>query len=94
MAANNNKTSTMLDTSQIYTGNAFTNVDFDRPGRQLGFVSIPHSPHGDAWGVTQVPIAVIANGEGPTVVIEGGNHGDEYEGPIAIANWRATSIQA
>lgn len=84
MAADNDKTSTMLDTSQIYTGNAFTNVDFDRPGRQLGFVSIPHSPHGDAWGVTQVPIAVIANGKGPTVVIEGGNHGDEYEGPIAI----------
>jgi predicted deacylase len=84
MAADNDKTGTMLDTSQIYTGNAFTNVDFDRPGRQLGFVSIPHSPHGDAWGVTQVPIAVIANGEGPTVVIEGGNHGDEYEGPIAI----------
>ncbi|MFI0842540.1 succinylglutamate desuccinylase/aspartoacylase family protein [Mesorhizobium sp. IMUNJ 23232] len=84
MAADNDKTSTMLDTSQIYTGNAFTNVDFDRLGRQVGFVSIPHSPHSDAWGVTQVPIAVIANGKGPTVVIEGGNHGDEYEGPIAI----------
>lgn len=84
MAAKNDNTSTMLDTSQTYTGNAFTNVDFDKPGRQLGFVGIPHSPHGDAWGVTQVPIAVIANGKGPTVVIEGGNHGDEYEGPIAI----------
>ena len=84
MAANNHKTDTMLDTTQTYSGNAFTNVDFEKPGRQLGFVSIPHSPHGDAWGVTQVPIAVIANGKGPTVVIEGGNHGDEYEGPITI----------
>lgn len=45
---------------------------------------IPHSPHDDAWGVTRVPLAVIANGKGPTVVIEGGNHGDEYEGPIVI----------
>ena len=45
---------------------------------------IPHSPNDDAWGVTRVPLAVIANGSGPTVVLEGGNHGDEYEGPITI----------
>ncbi|MEQ1941583.1 succinylglutamate desuccinylase/aspartoacylase family protein [Mesorhizobium sp. VNQ89] len=74
----------MLDTPQNYTGNAFTNIDFEKQGRQLGFVSFPHSPHDDAWGVTQVPIAVVANGTGPTVVLEGGNHGDEYEGPIVI----------
>ena len=65
-------------------GNAFTTVDLDRPGRQIGFLRIPHSPHDDAWGVTQVPLAVIANGHGPTVILEGGNHGDEYEGPITI----------
>ena len=65
-------------------GNAFTTVDLDRPGRQIGFLRIPHSPHDDAWGVTQVPLAVIANGRGPTVILEGGNHGDEYEGPITI----------
>lgn len=59
-------------------------VDLEAPGRQVGFLRIPHSPHEDAWGATQVPIAVIANGTGPTVLIEGGNHGDEYEGPITI----------
>ena len=48
-------------------GTAFTTIDFDRPGKQVGFVMIPHSPHDDAWGVTRVPIAVIANGSGPTV---------------------------
>jgi predicted deacylase len=74
----------MRDMPTAYTGNAFTDVDFDRPGRQVGFVNFPHSPDDDAWGVTRVPIAVIANGRGPTVVIEGGNHGDEYEGPISI----------
>jgi N2-acetyl-L-2,4-diaminobutanoate deacetylase len=63
---------------------AFLTVDLDRPGKQLGFIMIPHSPHDDAWGVTRVPVAVIANGSGPTVILEGGNHGDEYEGPIAI----------
>lgn len=64
---------------------AFSTVDLDRPGKQVGFIMIPHSPHDDAWGATRVPIAVIANGSGPTVVIEGGNHGDEYEGPITIS---------
>ena len=64
---------------------AFTTVDLDRPGKQLGFVMIPHSPHDDAWGVTRLPLAVISHGSGPTVIIEGGNHGDEYEGPIVIS---------
>ncbi len=63
---------------------AFTTIDLDAPGKRVGFVMIPHSPDDDAWGVTRLPIAVIANGEGPTVILEGGNHGDEYEGPIAI----------
>jgi N-alpha-acetyl-L-2,4-diaminobutyrate deacetylase len=63
---------------------AFTTVDFDKAGKQVGFVMIPHSPHDDAWGVTRLPIAIIANGKGPTVILEGGNHGDEYEGPIVI----------
>ncbi|KAB0268613.1 succinylglutamate desuccinylase/aspartoacylase family protein [Microvirga brassicacearum] len=65
---------------------AFITVDPDRAGKQVGFVMIPHSPHDDAWGVTRVPIAVIKNGHGPTVILEGGNHGDEYEGPITICD--------
>src|SRR5579863_1596071 len=59
-------------------------VDFDKPGRQIGFIQVPHSVHDDAWGVIPVPVAVIANGSGPTVILEGGNHGDEYEGPIVL----------
>jgi predicted deacylase len=59
-------------------------VDFDKAGKQIGFIHVPHSAHDDAWGVIRVPIAVIANGSGPTVILEGGNHGDEYEGPIAL----------
>jgi N2-acetyl-L-2,4-diaminobutanoate deacetylase len=59
-------------------------VDFDKPGKQMGFIQVPHSVHDDAWGVIRVPIAVISNGPGPTVILEGGNHGDEYEGPIVL----------
>ena len=40
-------------------------VDFDKPGKQTGFIQVPHSVHDDAWGVIPVPIAVISNGSGP-----------------------------
>lgn len=63
---------------------ARTTIDFDKNGKQVGFVDIPHSPHEDAWGATRIPLAVIKNGNGPTVILEAGNHGDEYEGPITL----------
>lgn len=63
---------------------ARTTIDFDKHGKQVGFVDIPHSPHEDAWGATRIPLAVINNGSGPTVILEAGNHGDEYEGPITL----------
>ena len=31
-----------------------------------------------------IPIAVIRNGDGRTALLTGGNHGDEYEGPLAL----------
>lgn len=62
----------------------FTDIDLDRPGKQIDFIHFPHSPHEDAWGTVMVPIAVIGNGNGPTILLEGGNHGDEYEGPIVL----------
>jgi len=31
-----------------------------------------------------LPVIAIRNGDGPTVLFTGGNHGDEYEGPIAL----------
>lgn len=62
----------------------YTDVDFDRPGKQVGFLNLPSSGHDDAWGVIRIPLTVIKNGDGPTVILQGGNHGDEYEGPIVL----------
>lgn len=62
----------------------FTDIDLDATGRQVGFLYIPHSPHEDAWGTVRIPLAVLANGNGPTVILEAGNHGDEYEGQIVL----------
>jgi len=59
-------------------------VDFARAGRQVGYLSAPHSRDGSGWGAARFPIAVFKNGTGPTLFLTGGNHGDEYEGQIAL----------
>ncbi|UIF89973.1 succinylglutamate desuccinylase/aspartoacylase family protein [Cupriavidus sp. UYPR2.512] len=62
----------------------FSDVDLDRVGRQVGYFYVPHSPDDDAWGTTRIPIAVLKHGDGPTVLLEAGNHGDEYEGQLVL----------
>jgi N-alpha-acetyl-L-2,4-diaminobutyrate deacetylase len=59
-------------------------VDFHAPGKQHGYLSVPYSSNDSAWGAVRVPITVLSNGHGPSVLFTGGNHGDEYEGPIAL----------
>ncbi len=59
-------------------------VDFVTDGVQHGFLKLPHSHDLSAWGSIMIPITVIKRGEGPTALLTGGNHGDEYEGPIAL----------
>ncbi|MDH3389590.1 MAG: succinylglutamate desuccinylase/aspartoacylase family protein [Gammaproteobacteria bacterium] len=59
-------------------------VDFSADGKQHGHLSVPHSRNDSGWGAVHLPIVSIRNGNGPTMVLTGGNHGDEYEGPIAL----------
>lgn len=59
-------------------------IDFDKAGVQHGFLRLPHSTDASAWGSIMIPFTMARNGVGPTVLITGGNHGDEYEGPIAL----------
>lgn len=59
-------------------------VDFARDGVQHGHLKMPHSSDDSAWGAIMIPIAVVKNGEGPTALLTGANHGDEYEGPLAL----------
>lgn len=65
-------------------------VDFAAGGEQHGFLKLPHSHDASAWGAEMIPVTVIRNGEGPTALLTGGNHGDEYEGPIALSKLAAT----
>ncbi|BAN25615.1 N(2)-acetyl-L-2,4-diaminobutanoate deacetylase DoeB [Caballeronia insecticola] len=65
-------------------------VDFDADGEQHGFLKLPYSRNDSAWGAVMIPVTVIKRGEGPTALLTGGNHGDEYEGPIALAKLAST----
>jgi predicted deacylase len=58
-------------------------VDYERKGKQTGDLYLPHSVNRSAYGNITIPIAVVAGGSGPTMLLTGGTHGDEYEGPIA-----------
>ena len=62
----------------------FATIDLEEGGKRFGALSVPHSSNESAWGAVRVPIIVIRNGTGPTLLFTGGNHGDEYEGPIAL----------
>ena len=59
-------------------------VDFDRDGKQISHLQLPHSSNTSAYGWIGIPICVIRNGPGPSLYLGAGNHGDEYEGQIAL----------
>jgi predicted deacylase len=63
----------------------FTDIDYNREGKQVDCLHLPHSVTRSAYGAIAIPIAVIRNGAGPTVFLMAGNHGDEYEGQIVLA---------
>jgi predicted deacylase len=61
-----------------------TSLDLDKPGKQQGFLQVPYSHNLGGWANVMIPITIVARGEGPTALVLGGNHGDEYQGQIAI----------
>jgi N-alpha-acetyl-L-2,4-diaminobutyrate deacetylase len=64
----------------------FHELDFDKPGKQIGYLRVPQSRDGGAWSTIEIPIAVVnGGGKGPGVLFTGGVHGDEYEAQIAIS---------
>ena len=67
------------------TNNPITaDVPFSKKGKHHGFLRLPHSRDDSAWGAVMIPITVVVNGTGPTALLTGANHGDEFEGPIVL----------
>lgn len=61
-----------------------TEVDFERDGRQTDFLRLPHSVDRSAYGWIPIPVVCLRNGPGPRVLLMAGNHGDEFEGQVAL----------
>ncbi len=59
-------------------------IDLDVEGVHHGFLKLPYSRDAAAWGAVMIPITVVRNGSGPTALLTGANHGDEYEGAVAL----------
>jgi predicted deacylase len=61
-----------------------TDLDFEREGKQVGALKVPHAREDSAMGTLMVPVTTIKNADGPTLLFVAGAHGDEYEGPVAL----------
>lgn len=59
-------------------------VDFEKDGVQHGHLRLPYSRNESAWGSVMIPVTVVKRGAGPVALLTGANHGDEYEGPLAL----------
>ena len=68
-------------TSSVFGGsNAMScHVVFDEDGIHHGTLELIHN-----YGVIPIPIIIMKNGEGPTVFLSSGCHGDEYEGQLVL----------
>ncbi|MGF0524449.1 succinylglutamate desuccinylase/aspartoacylase family protein [Agrobacterium pusense] len=65
--------------SQVWTA-----IDFEQRGVQIDYARVPFSSDTSAYGWIPVPMVCINGGDGPTVLLTAGTHGDEYEGQIAL----------
>ncbi|HWP46327.1 MAG TPA: succinylglutamate desuccinylase/aspartoacylase family protein [Candidatus Limnocylindrales bacterium] len=77
-------TPTTMSHGQMIKTQVYTDIDYDKEGKQQGYLRIPHSRDSSGWGNLFIPITVIKNGRGPTALIVAGNHGDEFEGQVCI----------
>lgn len=59
-------------------------VDLEGAGKQVGYLYVPYSHNLGGWANLMIPVAVVARGSGPTVLVLAGNHGDEYPGQVAV----------
>jgi predicted deacylase len=61
-----------------------TDLDLTAQGRRAGLFRLRWSDNANPLGVWPVPVLVTIGAPGPTLLLLGGVHGDEYEGPVAI----------
>jgi len=73
-------------------------IDFNRNGKQHGFIRLPYSVHRSAYGWIPIPVACIKNDAGPRILLMAGNHGDRIiilpsaNFPAAMAGMRTSPL--
>ncbi len=68
----------------MHTG-IFHTLDLERDGKTLSHLGLPFSVDRSPYFQVKVPVCVIRNGAGPSALLLGGVHGDEYEGELSLA---------
>jgi N-alpha-acetyl-L-2,4-diaminobutyrate deacetylase len=74
----------MPDTTAAPYTRVIADIDLEGEGKRFGALRIPHSRDDSGWGTVAIPVTVVRNGPGPTLLLTAGTHGDEYEGQIAL----------
>ncbi|MEO0398125.1 MAG: succinylglutamate desuccinylase/aspartoacylase family protein [Pseudomonadota bacterium] len=59
-------------------------IDFNKPGDSRWDVTFRWEKDDGSKGSFILPVFVYNHGDGPSVMLSGGVHGDEYEGPSAL----------
>ena len=60
-------------------------IDLAVPGKRCFHVRLTYRQDGRDEELL-LPLVIVSNGRGPTVLVAGGTHGDEFEGQIAVAH--------
>ncbi len=58
--------------------------DFEAQGKNYGAARLVYSDNANAGRVFLIPIVTIVNGNGPTVLLSAGNHGNEDQGQLIL----------
>lgn len=67
-----------------FSSRIWTDLDFEVDGVSHGYLRVPFSSNDSGAGWIPVPMSIFKNGEGPSVLLMAGNHGDEYEGQVLL----------
>ena len=59
-------------------------TDLEAKGKHVGDIRLRWSDNSNPLGYHPIPLISLKGNDGPTLLVIGGTHGDEFEGPAAI----------
>jgi len=68
----------------IVTQDISCELDLEGDGKRFGSLDLGFSDNRHAFDKIPIPVIVIRNGAGPSVLLTAGTHGDEYEGQVIL----------